>query len=416
MSNKLKSKNKKLNDKKQRFKVIRNTIGLVGLGTTLIAGGIFVKDKLNSRNPDTTMVDEHQDNNIEIEPLFDEYSVLTKINTNDLIKNGYIVDDTIYDYDIKCNLLELSSLMGNKNITWDSLIEIAKNIDISDKYKNILYKCIDNWEKSNLNINLTAFAYNLANFKIKTMPKKNGYTGEFVAKECTLYICEDLPEDVFEKTFVHEISHGFTLAYVEINGKKVSCSNTEKLIDNESKEIYNVGHAFDEALADYITALGLNEKIDCKDLKWAYGLNLYELLVTSSLAKTDIWSYANNGIVYLFNELDKQGMGEVKRYIFGFDTLSYDAMGANESTLKSYNTDILNYITDIFSTYYNTGKSYDEVMELFNCYEGYIIPFEVSNGSTTLSVIKNTTSLGFALENLQSRIDSMKIYYEGRTY
>lgn len=410
---KIKSKSKKVN-KKNRFKIIRNGAIITILGVSLAFGGLFFKNK--KEKDTTTIANDENSSDIELEPLFDEYSIITTLHKNDLIEQGYIVSDTIFDYDIKCNLLELSSLMGNESITWDSLKEIVKNRDISDKYKNMLYECINNWKNSNLNIDLTAIKYNLSNLKIKSMPKEKGITGEFKVNECILYMCDDYDEEVIKKTFIHEISHGFTQAYVEINGKKVYCSNNENIVEKDNKSIYNIGHAYDEALADYLTALGLNEKIDCKDLKWAYGLNLYELLIVTNIAKIDIYAYANNGLMYLFNELDKQGMSEVKQYTFGFDTFSYDAMGANEAALKSYNGEILNYVTDIFSIYYSTGKSYDEIIELFNCYKGYIIPFEVSDGTTTLNVIKNTTSLGFALENLKGRIDSMKTYYEGKTY
>lgn len=411
--------------KKKKLKLIKKIALISSLGITCLVGGIAV----SKRNNSTTNNHLEEINNINDDFNFEKipvlnFSIIDKFDINKFRSAGYFIGDDDFDYDIKCNLKEFESIMGD-NVTWVQVKNtLNSNTNIDDEYKLILNDTFTNLENSNLNMCLSALNYNLSNLKIKRMQYSGNATGEFKLKECCLYICDDIPNDVFKKTLVHEIMHCTQFAYANVNDNKVYCTNQENVITGMDNYIYNIGNFFDEGYTDYLTSLALNEKLDCNNSKWSYSLNFYVLLMSLKMCDMKIEDYANNGYMSIINKLNERNMTITIQNLmniennFNFSLDDINDVNRASICINNTYTSLLAIFTEyycyIHNNYFGLAEK-DQVYSLCNCYENYIIPSILESTDGNIKVIKNTGCYGISVNELYEIINSLDDYIE-KTY
>ena len=406
-------------------------LGVVLITTTL--GGIMVYENKNSTNktPDTT-IDINDDNNDELQNLnvellpFSNLYVLNSKNVKELQKLGYDVSDTDEEYDLRSTPVEFESIIGYADSTWDDIRTALDNSDLTDEVKTLIHKnLIDKLEQSNHYVNKGILRYNLEHIKMKEVDSIDNASGLFDPFECCIYINKKCPKDVREKTIIHEITHAAKIAFANIDGRRIYCTNLIEVLNPEMKEITTLGHVLDEGDSEIMTSIGLGEKIDCSTSKWAYGFNAYSLMCELPVTDVSYENYANYGFEYVVKKLLAEEKIELLQSVINIEN-GYNFTTFNTITDEGkvyFNEEAKNAICNLI-TYYYTEKCNEVGKEearkltynLVNSYQNYILPvsaFDIYDNP--LTIVCNLVGYGVALENINDFMDYLNNFVE-KTY
>ncbi len=421
--------NKTKKNKNNQFRLLKR----ITLGTALVAsmlGGVMLYEnkKSTKQTSDVTIdIDNDELQNLNVESLpFSNLYVLNGKNVKELQKLGYDVSDNADEYDLRCTPINFESIIGYTDSTWDDVRTALDNSNLTDEVKTLIReKLINKLEQSNHYVNKGILRYNFEHIKMKEVDSMEGASGYFNPFECCFYISKKCPEDVREKTIIHEITHASKLAFANIDGKRVYCTNTIEVLDPENKEITTLGHALDEGDSDLLTSIGLGEKIDCSTSKWSYGFNTYSLMYELVVTDVSYENYVNYGFEHILGKILSKGKVELLQNIVdieeGYNFTTFYVI--TEEGKIYYNKKAQNAMCNLLTLYYadkcnEVGKEQARELtyNLINSYQDYIIPFSTfDNNDNPLTVICNLSGYGIALENINYCIDDLINFVE-KTY
>ena len=250
----------------------------------------------------------------------DNYYMIKEMNQDGIEKNiSFDMGDEKVEYNKLCTPAEFGKYTGESNITYDDIRTTLSEVKIDDNIKSIILKGINNLEKNNFNMSLEVLNYNLKNLTVEyqntndeILPDYMAPMARFIPNEHKVVVFNENMKD-FDKCLIHEIlGHGMNMAYID--DEKIYCSDcmlVSHIEDEKIDDMYRIGEAFCESLAEVIKYYATNEKIKNDDT--AYAPYVYSFLLLCETNDLSIVDYANNGVELL---LDKMAKNNLKNQTF----------------------------------------------------------------------------------------------------
>jgi len=290
-------------------------------------------------------------------------------------------------YNTKCTPKEFEKYTNEKNITWSDLKNTVNNSKFDNNHKNILLKGIDNLEKNNFNMNLSAINYNIKNISIEYVDEYHDedILGEFSCFEHKITLSKNInDQSKYELVFLHEmLGHGMTDAYID--DTKVYCSiDTPTYVtdpDNNFIGYSLYGEAFTESTAQIIAITALDKQLSPEYMS-GYDLNMTELLMLCKDNNCEIAEYADNGINYLIKKM-KQNKIDNPYDLIAMTTYNLETAEMNMEIKKLSEQIMYEYFCERVSDKKQEGKSLEEInkdiQEIFNYFGEYILVEIIDN-------------------------------------
>lgn len=352
---------------------------------------------------------------------YNDFPYLYKIQSYDYEKakgTPYEMKGMDKSFDVKCTPKEFEKYTNEKNITWSDLKNTVNNSKFDDYHKNILLNGINNLEKNNFNINLSAINYNIKNIDIEFVDNYDDQDllGEFSCFDHKIKLSKNIyNQKKYEVVFLHEIlGHGMTDAYIDET--KVYCSiDTPTYVTNQDNEIigYSLyGEAFTESTAQIIAITALDKQLE-PEYACGYDLNMAELLMICKDTNCEISEYANNGVNYLIQKM-KNNKIDNPYDLIAMATYNLESVEMNQEIIKPAEQIMYDYFCERVSDKQEEGKTIEEInndiKESFTIFGEYILVLRNDNNDEM--VVHNQDYINFtrlyneignyALENNQS--------------
>ena len=327
-----------------------------------------------------------------------DYYMIKNIDNDNL--SSYITKELdkeidCYDFDIVCTPSEFGEYVGEKNVTWNDIRNTINDMDIEDRFKQIIINGVNNLEKNDFDMSLEVLNYNLKNLEVEYVEKTQddincGRVAQFSQMEHKVKIYDT---DVinFDLLFTHEVlGHGMTMAYDEKN--RVYCDDGIMLghLNDKNKfdEITFVGHSFNECIAEMIRYYALNEKINYDDT--AYSPYVYAFILICKTCNVSISDFADKGIEYLMQEMKNNDLENCTDIIANLD-YNLDATIYEGIKVDYYLEDILEQLINQFAQNelkktHDSELAYNNTVSVIDSYKLYMNVCLVENNEHILYV------------------------------
>ena len=321
---------------------------------------------------------------------YNDFPNLYKIQSYDYEKakgTPYEMKGMDKSFDVKCTPKEFEKYTKETNITWSDLKNTVNKSKFDDYHKNILLNGINNLEKNNFNINLSAINYNIKNIDIEFVDNYNDQDllGEFSCFEHKIKLSKNIyDQKKYEVVFLHEmLGHGMTDAYIDET--KIYCSiDTPTYVTNQNNEIigYSLyGEAFTESTAQIIAITALDKQL-VPEYACGYDLNMAELLMICKDNNCEISEYANNGVNYLTTKM-KQNKIDNPYDLIAIATYNLESVEMNQEITKPSEQIMYDYFCERVSDKQKEGKTLEEINKdiktAFNYFGEYILVLRNDN-------------------------------------
>lgn len=331
---------------------------------------------------------------------------VTSYNAEEAKNKVYEMRKIQKSYEEKCTPIEFKEYVSDKEVTWDDLKLTIENTTFDEYHKNLLLRAIDNLKKHNFNMDLSVINYNLKNINViyKDL-NDNKVSKEFNCFNHTLTIEKDIKDDKHDIVFLHEVlGHGMTDAYIE--DKKVYCSIDKPTFiigENNKYSGYTLfGEAFTEAMAQIIAITALDKQLST-EYRSAYDLTMVELLMLCKDNNCELYEYANYGVEYLIDKIDKNGF-EHSYDLIAQITSNLESSDFNEEPINTSGTLMYAYLCNSLEKDIEKGYTIEEMnrhmQELFNYYGEYILTFKNANNDEIVAYNKDFINLTVLYDDL----------------
>ena len=293
---------------------------------------------------------------------------------------------------VTCTPGNFDDYIGNSNVSFDDLRETIKNNkNIPDDVSVILNEGIDNLESANFNMNYSALQYNLSRLKIEELTDETLIeyaAGTFDPITGVMELNTSLKDKTdYKSTVIHEIiGHGSTMAYDKESG--VYCNVCVDYLKIEGNGVilgaYEYGFFGIEAIADTITSIALNQKINM-DIS-GYPTQIYDLTTLCSSVGVSIEDYANYGVEYLTEKMSEHGIDNPYEIITSLDDIL--ALYRTNSLLQANSTDLFK---DYYKELAENNEDLEALEESTKTYKNYVITEEVNMQPAILSILDDDT-------------------------
>ena len=348
---------------------------------------------------------------IETKEVSDDYIIYKLLNNNlDYFLNikgpnadgsNKFVNYFPYSFEQVCTSLEFAKQNNEVNITWKDIRETLKqNATIDDKIKKIIQAGIDNLEHQKFNINLGTLNYNLKRLKVEYTDKtdEEQYVNIMAKFECdknTLYVNPTAMQYPL-----------FNIAYDSKNGGTLCTTNIGTAIVVNNKLIGNVtlGKAFEEALAEYISYVATNQKINYDETN--YVTPLYFLLAMCKVANITIEEYNDKGVEYLIDKLVNNNLAQLVPNIEAIDINFLCKSQGMKGTLDCQQTfyNILSEYISVYGENHSKEEIKKEAIDIIDIYKKCIEPYHYEDYDFILDYTTNDNIDAISIDGLKDLI------------
>lgn len=361
---------------------------------------------------------------IETKEVSDDYIIYKLLNNNlDYFLNikgpnadgsNKFVNYFPYSFEQVCTSLEFAKQNNEVNITWKDIRETLKqNATIDDKIKKIIQAGIDNLEHQKFNINLGTLNYNLKRLKVEYTDKtdEEQYVNIMAKFECdknTLYVNPTAMQyPLFNRIVCHEVlGHASNIAYDSKNGGTLCTTNIGTAIVVNNKLIGNVtlGKAFEEALAEYISYVATNQKINYDETN--YVTPLYFLLAMCKVANITIEEYNDKGVEYLIDKLVNNNLAQLVPNIEAIDINFLCKSQGMKGTLDCQQTfyNILSEYISVYGENHSKEEIKKEAIDIIDIYKKCIEPYHYEDYDFILDYTTNDNIDAISIDGLKDLI------------
>ena len=227
---------------------------------------------------------------------------------------------------------------------------------------------INNLENANFNMDLSVLYYNIKNLKVEYSKNTDENAGYFNHLSSTAILSETLQGDELKEIVIHEIlGHGMTRTYMsENNGMFFDVATPYVQINDKGiiESAGTLGHFSLEGIADIITSIATGDKL--RTDKASYTTEAYSLCTLCASVGIELDEFANKGIGFLIEKMQKKGIDNPYKIIMTLD--SQTELYANNELYKCNNTE---FFIKYYEELINAGNV-ENVKESSSVYKDYI--------------------------------------------
>lgn len=300
---------------------------------------------------------------------------------------SYEINPIEKSYDTKCVPATFKNYIDEKNITWEDLKLTVNNSKFDEYHKQLLLRGINNLQKNNFNIDLSAINYNIKNINIEYVDEYHdkNVLGEFSCFEHKIRLLKNINnQKKYEIVFLHEmLGHGMTDAYIEDSKVYCSIDTPTYVIDENDKYIgYSLyGEGFTESTAQIIALKALDNDL-CEEYMSGYDLVMAEQLMLCKDNNCELDEYANYGVDCLIKKM-KQNKIDNPYEILAMISHNLEISKIQEKMEISSDEVMYNYFIERIQDELESGTSFtelnDKIRNVFGSLYDYIITIEDSS-------------------------------------
>lgn len=351
--------------RKKKFKLVPKVLlGTMALSLTINLVNLILKP--TSKNVDISdtlsYTQSIQEENIdEIEKLLEDPYFSQDLEIDTYSESKFL--NKIYVYDMSY----LDNVLDHSFVSFDDVRELIKNRDFSSKYKDLLFKFINDLELEHPNIDLRVFYENLKTLDIIECSKRDL---TFKSLSSDSYACYRKDENiiyVLEDFDFSKDSWAFQVIYHELSHvlRSAIWNHADKEIRVQFADSSNHGTIIEEAL-NSLFSVGLYNKNE-NDIAYQLQSN-YLRIILGIMDNYSLEDYVHHNFSYFLEFLNDLTQNEDAKWIMALIELQYNDYHNDDISVEQQEYyPIYEYIVDIFmSRYSSPDMSMEELLALID--------------------------------------------------